>query len=75
METSLILSDRMSLNYEPFKYPFRLDGIVMGLVTRGKVVVYANLNEFEIASGTLFFIMPENIIQLKEKAMILRPAL
>ena len=64
----LILSDRMSLNYELFKYPFRLDGIVMGLVTRGKVVVYTNLNEFEIASGTLFFIMPENIIQLKEKS-------
>lgn len=64
----LILSDRMSLSYELFKFPFRLDGIVMGLVTRGKVVVYVNLSEFEIASGTLFFIMPENIIQLKEKS-------
>lgn len=64
----LILSDRMSINYELFKHPFRLDGIVLGLVTSGEVVVFDNLNEYEIKSGMFFIVMPDNILQLKEKS-------
>jgi AraC-type DNA-binding domain-containing proteins len=64
----LILSDRMDVDYNLFNEPFRLDGIVLGVVTRGQVVVSANLMDFVISKGMLFLVMPEAIILLKEKS-------
>lgn len=48
---------------QPFRHPFKLDGILIGVVKKGNAVISINLKQFELKSGQIFICSQGDIIQ------------
>lgn len=60
----LILSSDGSTNWELFRYPCRLDAVVIALCTEGEARATINLREWAVSPNTMVVNLPENIIRI-----------
>lgn len=60
----IILLDESINDLELFKYPCRIDVLLAGLCTKGRMKIKINLKEYEITEGMLVVYTPSNIIQI-----------
>jgi len=60
----IILLDESLNDLELFKYPCRIDVLLAGLCTKGRMKIKINLKEYEITEGMLVVYTPSNIIQI-----------
>lgn len=62
----MVLSADKSTTGELFRYPCRLDGVVIVLCTAGRARAMINLKEYEVEPHMLAVNLPENITQIVE---------
>ncbi len=60
----IISSDKENKTLEMFHHPCRVDAIVLGVCTQGRVRISINLEECEVTEGMMMVNLPENIIQV-----------
>ena len=62
VQRGLIVADRYS-QLEAFRFPCRIEAIIIGIGIEGETTVQFNLNEYRLKKDTLFWFGPQNILQ------------
>ena len=62
LRRELIVADRHS-RLEAFRFPSRIEAIIIGIGIEGETTVQYNLHEYRLRKGTLFWFGPQNILQ------------
>ncbi|MDD6211525.1 MAG: helix-turn-helix domain-containing protein [Bacteroidales bacterium] len=68
LDNDLIITNNLKRGTEMFKYPCRLDAVVMALCTEGEIEARINLKQVTAQSNTLVLNTPENIIQITDSS-------
>lgn len=60
----MILSSDKSTEWELFRYPCRVDAVVIAVCTQGEARATINLKQCDVSAGMIVVNLPENIIQI-----------